>query len=128
VCGVVARLKGKALLLNRDLYRAQELASQYHFETARLDENSVKRMKKYSDLIIQTTSVGGLPDTASDPVPWYQFTGKEYVMDIIYKPAETKFLQRALRANCKAINGEAMLHHQAKSQYQCFFGTKCPVE
>jgi 3-dehydroquinate dehydratase/shikimate dehydrogenase len=128
ICCVIKRLKGKALILNRDLYRAQALASLYKFQYAQLDEDGARMAKRYSDIIIQTTSVGSEANIDKDPIPWYYFKGSEYVIDIVYKPAKTRFLQRAQQAGCKAINGELMLHHQARSQYKCFFGEECPVE
>jgi 3-dehydroquinate dehydratase/shikimate dehydrogenase len=127
ICCVIKRLKGKALILNRDLYRARALAAPYKFQYAALDEDGARMAKKYSDIIIQTTSVGGEADIDKDPIPWYRFKGSEYVIDIVYKPAKTRFLQRALQAGCKAINGELMLHHQARAQYKCFFAEECPA-
>ncbi|MDR2865300.1 MAG: type I 3-dehydroquinate dehydratase [Spirochaetaceae bacterium] len=128
VCAVLSRLQGKALILNRDIVRAKELAALYKFEYGPLDEESAKRMKKFRDIIIQTTSVGMEPNIDKDPVPSYEFDGSEIVIDIIYKPAQTKFLQRAIRAGCKAINGEDMLYRQGLDQYACFFGTEYPVD
>jgi 3-dehydroquinate dehydratase/shikimate dehydrogenase len=127
VCSVVARLKGKALILNRNIYRAQELASRYNFAYGPLDEKGAQRAQSFSDLIIQTSSVGMEPDIESDPLPYYQFSGKEAVIDIVYKPAQTTFLKRALAAGCLAINGEDMLLRQAVAQYAHLLGAECPV-
>ncbi|MDR2468007.1 MAG: type I 3-dehydroquinate dehydratase [Spirochaetaceae bacterium] len=123
----IARLGGKVLLLNRNLYRARQLAEKYHFEYGLLDDrDSLRRIKKFSNIIVQTTSVGMEPDIYADPLPNYDFTGKEVVMDIIYKPEHTAFLSRALDAGCTVINGYDMLIRQAKYQFEHFFGRKYP--
>jgi 3-dehydroquinate dehydratase/shikimate dehydrogenase len=128
ICCVIKRLNGKALILNRDIFRAKSLAAHYQFQYAGLDEDGARTAKKYSDVIVQTSSLGGEADIDKDPLPWYHFTGREYVIDIVYKPPRTRFLQRALQAGCTAINGELMLHHQARAQYACFFAEECPSE
>lgn len=121
-----ARLGAKVLVLNRNLRRAKDVAGRFGFEYAQLDEAQNKRIRKYSDIIVQTTSVGMEPDIDADPLPHYKFSGKEVVMDIIYKPSKTKFLARALDAGCTAINGYDMLFRQAKLQFECFFNTPFP--
>ncbi|MDR1363596.1 MAG: type I 3-dehydroquinate dehydratase [Spirochaetaceae bacterium] len=128
VASELHRLKGKALILNRNKLRAQQLAGIYNFEYAGLDPDGLKLIKKFSDIIIQTTSVGMEPDVNGDPLRNYQFTGKEVVMDIIYKPERTALLKRAAAANCRVLNGADMLLRQAKLQYQHFFGKKYPEE
>ncbi|MDR3300970.1 MAG: type I 3-dehydroquinate dehydratase [Spirochaetaceae bacterium] len=127
ICSVVSRLNGKALILNRDVYRAKQLASRYKFEYASLDEKGARQAKSFSDIIIQTSSVGMEPAIDRDPLPLYQFSGKEVVIDIVYKPSKTKFLQRAIAAGCVAINGEDMLLRQAVAQYRYLLGAQCPV-
>jgi 3-dehydroquinate dehydratase/shikimate dehydrogenase len=128
ICCVIKRLGGKALILNRDIFRAKSLASRYKFQYAGLDEAGARMAKKYSDVIIQTSSLGGEANIDKDPFPWYHFTGSEYVIDIVYKPSVTRFLQRALQAGCPAINGALMLHNQGRAQYKCFFSEECPAE
>jgi 3-dehydroquinate dehydratase/shikimate dehydrogenase len=128
VASEIHRLKGKALILNRNKIRAQRLADIYKFEYDGLDADGLKLIKKFSDIIIQTTSVGMEPDTNGDPLRDYKFTGKEVVMDIIYKPDRTAMLKRAAAANCRVLNGAGMLLRQAKLQYQYYFGKEYPEE
>ncbi|MDR1129172.1 MAG: hypothetical protein LBL20_07660 [Treponema sp.] len=124
----IARLKGKALVLNRTLARAKRLAQPYKFICANADPEGAEMMKKYSDIIIQTTSVGMEPDIAGDPMPDYKFTGKEKVMDLVYKPEKTVFLKRAAAAGCQVINGYDMLIIQAIYQYHFFMGAEFPAQ
>ncbi|MDR3356844.1 MAG: type I 3-dehydroquinate dehydratase [Spirochaetaceae bacterium] len=128
VTSEIHRLKGKALILNRSESRAAQLAGIYDFEYGGLGPESLKRIKKFSDIIIQTTSVGMEPNVKDDPLFGYQFTGKEVVMDIIYKPERTALLNRAAGAGCRVLNGADMLLRQARLQYRHFFGRKYPFE
>jgi 3-dehydroquinate dehydratase/shikimate dehydrogenase len=122
----IHRLKGKALTLNRTPHRARELAEPYGFAWSGLDSRGADLMNNYSDIIVQTTSVGMEPDFEGDPLELYPFKGSEVVMDLIYKPERTRFLERAAKAGCRVLNGYDMLMRQAKYQYSCFFGREYP--
>jgi 3-dehydroquinate dehydratase/shikimate dehydrogenase len=122
----IHRLKGKALVLNRTLPRARSMAAPYGFAWGGLDERGVNLMNSYSDIIVQTTSVGMDPDFDGDPLELYAFKGTEVAMDLIYKPERTRFLSRAAEAGCRVLNGHDMLVRQAKYQYSCFFGKEFP--
>jgi 3-dehydroquinate dehydratase/shikimate dehydrogenase len=126
VAAEVFRLKGKALVLNRTLIRARELAALYRFAWGGLDGRGVELMNGFNDIIIQTTSVGMDPDLEGDPLDLYSFKGTEVVMDLIYKPERTRFLTKAAAAGCRILNGHDMLMRQAKYQYSCFFGKEYP--
>jgi 3-dehydroquinate dehydratase/shikimate dehydrogenase len=120
------RLGAKVLVLNRTLMKARSLAAPYRFQWGGLDEQGVNRMEKFSDVIIQTTPAGmdGNPDR--DPLELYSFSGKEIVMDLIYEPERTPFLQRAATAGCAVLNGYDMLMRQARYQYTQFFKRDFP--
>jgi len=122
VAAAISALKAKALILNRNMVKAQALAKLYGFEYGALDEAGISFMRKFNDVIVQTTTVGNENDVTNDPVSLYRFKGSELVIDIIYKPAKTKFLQRALAAGCPAMNGEDMLQRQAQLQSKIFLG------
>ena len=66
------------------------------------------------DLIVNATPV--------DPIPDYEFTGREMVYDLRYEPAETPLMARARAAGCKVENGFSMLVAQARLQRKLFFG------
>jgi 3-dehydroquinate dehydratase/shikimate dehydrogenase len=122
----VHRLKGKALILNRTAVRAREAALPYRFAWAGLDSRGIDRMSAYSDIIIQTTSAGMEPDTDQDPLEFYHFTGRELVMDVIYKPEKTTCLRRAEAAGCRILNGYDMLLRQARYQYSFYMRKEFP--
>jgi 3-dehydroquinate dehydratase/shikimate dehydrogenase len=128
VAAEVFRLKGKALILNRTPLRARRLAQSYRFKWAATDSDAVEMVDAYSDIIIQTTSVGMEPNVQADPLEDYKFTGREKVVDIIYKPERTRFLTRALKAGCAVMNGYDMLLRQAMYQYRFFMGREFPAQ
>jgi 3-dehydroquinate dehydratase/shikimate dehydrogenase len=122
----VYRLKGKALILNRTLARARNLAEPYRFAWAAFDSRSAVLMEKYSDIIIQASPVGMAPDTENNPIEFYKFSGREVVMDFIYEPQKTICLKRAEEAGCKILNGSDMLHRQARYQYAYYMNREFP--
>jgi 3-dehydroquinate dehydratase/shikimate dehydrogenase len=128
VVAEIGRLKGKCLILNRNPARAKDIAAPWRFRWGALDGQGLDMMDRYSDIIIQTTPVGMAPNIEDDPFTLYRFTGRETVMDLIYKPAQTAFLKRAEAAGCRVLNGFGMLVRQAKYQYQYFTGKDFPVE
>jgi 3-dehydroquinate dehydratase/shikimate dehydrogenase len=127
VAAEVYRLKGKALILNRTPGRARNLAEPYRFAWAGLDSRGADQMEKYSDLIIQTSSVGMAPNVDEDPIEFYKFSGRETVMDLIYKPEKTSCLMRAEKAGCRVLNGLDMLYRQARYQYTYFLKKEFPL-
>jgi 3-dehydroquinate dehydratase/shikimate dehydrogenase len=125
------RLGAKVLILNRTAAKAAELAAHYKFAWGGLDEGDIARIEKYRDIIIQTTSVGmegaGDASNLTDPLASYNFSGREEVMDLVYKPKMTPFLKRASNVGCNVLNGFDMLIRQAQHQYTCFTGKEFPV-
>jgi 3-dehydroquinate dehydratase/shikimate dehydrogenase len=127
VAAEVHRLGGRALILNRTILRARNLAMPYKFLWGGLDNQGVEMMDKYSDIIIQTSSVGMEGKEPGDPLGSYTFSGREVVMDLIYRPEVTPFLQRAAAAGCRILNGFDMLVRQARYQYAEFMGKEFPA-
>ncbi len=122
----VRELKGKACVFNRTLPKARILAEQYGFKYAALTEDNVGLLKKYSDLIVQTTSVGmnstDKPSEKNDPIFFYEFTGHEMLFDLVYVPSVTPVMSRASKAGCRFCNGYEMLRYQGYEQFELFTG------
>ena len=129
---VVKQLRGKACIFNRTVSKAKSIAEHFGFKYASLSVESEDVLEQYSDLIIQTTSIGmGVPsgtikddENQVDPIPFYTFHGHEAVYDIIYKPEETPIMLRAKAAGCKVENGYSMLLNQAYGQFSLFTGVE----
>jgi len=126
------RLGARALVLNRTVHKARDLAAPYDFAWGGLDSQGIAMMGKFRDIIIQATPVGmegndtGDPSRPPDPVPVYTFSGREEVMDLVYQPEMTVFLKRAADAGCRVQNGYDMLIRQARYQYAQFTGKDFP--
>jgi 3-dehydroquinate dehydratase/shikimate dehydrogenase len=116
------RLGAKVLILNRGIQKAYNLAAPYNFKWGGLDSHGIKMMNRYCDIIIQTTPAGMEGYDCSDPAEMYKFNGQEAVMDLIYKPEKTPFLERAAEAGCQIQNGYDMFIRQACYQYALFTG------
>ncbi len=120
----VKKLGGKACVFNRTVAKARSLGKQYGFEYASLGQESIVTLKKYRDLIIQTTSKGmGSTEPSNpenDPLWFYDFAGTEMIYDIVYEPEITPIMERAQKAGCRVSNGYTMLQYQAEEQYKLF--------
>ena len=115
-------------IVNRTEDRAIALAEEFGCEWASLDSSSVGKIRDFSEIIVQTTSAGMHPNVDIDPLSFFDFSGREFVYDVIYAPAETKLLKRAKTAGCKTCNGEQMLLEQAYLQFKLFTGFDYPRE
>ncbi|MEI8049119.1 MAG: shikimate dehydrogenase [Bacteroidota bacterium] len=74
-------------------------------------------------LIINTTPVGTYPETELYPDIPYQFLGNEHLLyDLVYNPAETRFLQKGREAGASTINGSQMLELQAEKSWEIWNG------
>ena len=128
VAAELYRLGGRALILNRTVHRARDLAFRYKFLWSGFDNQGVRLMEKFSDIIIQTTPAGTEGCGTRDPLEIYAFSGRETVMDLVYQPERTPFLERAAGAGCRVLNGYDMLIRQAWYQYTHFTGKEFPVD
>ena len=72
-------------------------------------------------LIINTTPLGMFPKVNFCPDLNYQFLSKEHLLiDLIYNPPLTKFLQKGKDMGATVINGEEMLISQAEKSWEIF--------
>ena len=118
----------KVVIVNRTPGRARELAERYRCLWAPMDESSTSLIHDHSELIVQTTSAGMHPNEEIDPLEFYDFDGSETVLDVIYAPPVTRFLNRAIGAGCRTTNGWQMLLEQAYLQFELFTGDSYPVD
>ncbi len=128
VVHALASQGAEVLLLNRTVERARELARRFPVTSAPLDERAPALAHEHSSLIVQASSAGMEPDAGVDPFPGYQFSGREVVYELIYRPHVTAFLDRARRAGCRLVFGEQMLLAQARMQFHLFTGHSLPRE
>ena len=120
------KLGVQVLVLNRTEEKAMKLAAEFGCKSGKLESESWPLLKEYSDLIVQTTSVGMHPHEDRNPLEGYPWTGKETAYDLIYIPESTRFLASAAAAGCRVINGMPMLLEQGRIQYRLFTGLDYP--
>jgi shikimate dehydrogenase len=81
-----------------------------------LDKNHA--ILRDSNLVINTTPLGMIPDTQGiPPIHFEDLTSNHFVYDLIYNPARTLFLQKAEMHNAHIKNGLEMLHIQAEKAW-----------
>jgi len=72
-----------------------------------------------TELIINTTSLGMAPNTNEcPPMPYSALTAKHTLLDLVYNPEETLFLQKGKAQGTSTRNGLAMLHAQAEASWE----------
>ena len=101
------------LVANRTLSRAQTLtphALTLHEASAQLGT---------MDVVINTTSVGLVKGEC--PLDVTALTAQTIVMDLIYKPTETRLLQEARQRGCRIKNGLEMLLFQGVVAFEHWF-------
>ena len=120
---------GKVVILNRTIQKAALIAEEVNtlagYEFAKAMEMSAYRElsgEKY--LVIQATSVGMHPDTESAVIEsedFYELMETGY--DLVYNPANTKFMRLAKKTGAKAYNGAKMLLYQGIIAYELWNDT-----
>lgn len=124
VAYAVHELGGKACVFNRTVSKARALAEKFGFDFASLDADSLPKLSKFNEIIIQTTSKGmsatAAPSEENDPLWFYDFSGSELVYDIVYEPETTPIMERAKKAGCKVHNGYTMLKYQGAEQFRLY--------
>ena len=76
------------------------------------------------DLVVNTTPLGSGAYIDQSPATAEQLTGVRIAYDLIYNPADTRFLREARKAGCETIGGLEMLVAQAKIQFELWTGRK----
>jgi shikimate dehydrogenase len=116
----------KVSIVNRTLDRAHELAASFGPRAAAVAEYALDDALIDAGLVINATSLGlgggegPAADLAITPP-------NAVVVDMVYKPLRTAFLQRADAAGRRTVDGLEMLLRQAIPSFEAFFGVKPPT-
>ena len=82
-----------------------------------------------ADIVVQTTPLGMTPHTEEmPPVDAAMIKPSAVVYDLIYTPAETRFLREARARGCETINGETMLVAQGAEAFSLWTGIRPDME
>jgi shikimate dehydrogenase len=77
---------------------------------------------------VNATPVGMEPKVEGIPIDPGLLARYQLVMDIVYKPLETRLLREARARGCLTIDGLQMLIHLATAQFERWTGLKAPLE
>lgn len=120
----------KVYLLNRTLENAKKIADSVNdiFHTRRVTPMILEdypRIIEDNCLCIQATSVGLYPNIDQAVIEDLTFYKKiKTGIDIIYKPAKTKFMELVEKSGGNTYNGLKMLLYQGISAYELWNGLK----
>jgi shikimate dehydrogenase len=81
-----------------------------------------------AEILINATPVGMEPKSGGIPIDPTLLARFQVVMDIVYKPLETRLLKEAGSRGCQVIDGMRMLIHQATEQFALWTGRPAPLE
>ena len=118
----------RLFLVNRTMSKAEQVAKeiQQRFPNVTC---SLGYPEQNVDFVMNGTSAGLQPD---DPLPFdsSRFSLKKAgaAYDMIYRPAQTKFLDEAQRCGCRIANGLGMLLYQGAKALEIWSGRSVPIE
>ena len=117
VCGLIKQGIKNIILAVRNPAKAQLLANDFKdlvdIKVCDWHSEEFKQYLAQADLLVNTTPLGMEGNIDSKPpVDWESVKKSVFVYDIVYIPAETKFLQEAKEYGHKILNGERMLAEQ----------------
>ncbi|HEV2912422.1 MAG TPA: shikimate dehydrogenase [Pyrinomonadaceae bacterium] len=115
----------ETVLFARSLERARPLAERFGAGCARLENASFDGFQ----LVINATPLGTRGHSESEtPATASQLRGARLVYDLVYNPAQTRFMREAVEAGCESIGGLEMLVAQAAAQFRLWRGEDAPLE
>ena len=102
--------------------------TQTSIEQGPLNDETLRLLLPYTDVLIHCTPVGMHPNVAQSCVPPALLTSSLTVMDIVYNPLETQLLKEAKEAGCRTIRGLDMFLNQAVLQFELWTGCPAPAD
>ena len=124
---VVDMFPEKAEKIARDLGRVFRGTA---YEALRSGDLRIRELIGKADLVVNATPLGlKKTDPMAVPSEWIPKAdaGPKLFMDLIYNPAETRFLALARKRGHRTLNGLGMLFYQGVRAFECWTGGKAPV-
>ncbi len=121
-------------ILNRTVEKAQAIAQDVnaHFQTQTVEAQPIDAYKTFTQegyIVLQTSSVGLYPNSDKTLIEDEVFYQKAAVgVDIIYNPAETKFMKLMKQQGKPAYNGLKMLLYQGVSAFELWNDVQVTAE
>lgn len=120
----------KVFLLNRSVDKARAVADEVNRtmeceKVVAMPLDGYRKLPPKKYLCIQGTSVGLYPDCGAAVIEDPAFYGLvDEAVDLIYKPAKTRFMELCENAGAKACNGLKMLLYQGVIAYELWNGVQ----
>ena len=120
-------------IANRTAKKAEKLAKivletndQFPVTAIGYDENNLVESVASADIIINTTSVGMKGSHEKEKLPATEAIGGncQLVVDIVYRPLNTRLLKMAKKKGVKTLDGLWMLIHQGDKSFELWTGGK----
>jgi shikimate dehydrogenase len=134
VYGLITEGFTRVIVFNRHLHRAEGLVKHFGRSAAHMElrampwhESIIEAELLKTKVLINATSIGLHGDVS--PLPAEIVPSGLLVMDLIYNPAQSRFLREAVAAGASATaNGLVMLLHQGTAQFELWTGQQAPLE
>ncbi|HUL39676.1 MAG TPA: shikimate dehydrogenase, partial [Methanomassiliicoccales archaeon] len=117
-CAYLSSAGARTSVYNRTRARAEQLCRSFrHCQAIDFDT-----LSSDYEIIINSTPLGmeGFPQEL--PAPSSVLRPGQFVMDLVYTPSATPFLEAAKQAGASTANGELMLVHQAMRAFELWTG------
>ncbi|MBM4295355.1 MAG: shikimate dehydrogenase [Deltaproteobacteria bacterium] len=115
---------GQAAVSDLDTAKALSLSREFWVEVV-----SPGHLEEYTaSVLINATPVGMAPDADAIPMEPHLLGRFSLVMDIVYRPLETRLLREAKARGCQTIDGLQMLIYQGAAQFELWTGRPAPLE
>lgn len=113
----------RATVFARDISRGRAVAEEFGAAAAQLEGASFEGF----DVVANTTPLGTRGKSeAETAAEGSQLRGARVAYDLVYNPAETRFLREARAAGCECVGGLGMLVAQAEEQFRLWTGRVPP--
>lgn len=123
--GMQALILGTGGAAKAVAYVLRQLHIPYHYvsrtaQEGRLDYQQLNQaVLEQHDLLINTSPVGQYPKVHECPhLPYAMIDSRHFLMDLIYNPSETLFLERGRTQGARTLNGLPMLEAQAEAAWR----------
>jgi shikimate 5-dehydrogenase len=119
----LAKCSAHATVYARDEARGRAVAEEFGAASARLEGASFEGF----DVVANATPLGMRGALESETaVTESQLRGARVAYDLVYNPAETRFIREARAAGCQTVGGLRMLVAQAEEQFRLWTGRVPP--
>lgn len=108
----------------KDYHASEIITVKYKVEPDTITYEEAARMHQDAYLIVNTSPIGMYPNVDTSPMDLSPYNQLGAVIDIIYNPTITKFMEQAISQNVLAVNGLEMLVAQAKYAVEHFLSIK----